>query len=123
MYPRPSEVRRIQMRLCVEILKHLDRTANDTDFCGRCKLPLPSGDFESYLFCPWCNQSFNGGVPRSDESRRIVEHKWTVQDDIQCGDCGAEYEQPSRYPFCFCPHCGAPFAPEDEMIFELPFLV
>ncbi len=123
MQPQPAEVRRILERLRVEILNYMDRSENETDFCGRCHLPLPSGEFEEYAFCPWCDQSFNGDPPRPDESRRIIEHQWVVQDAIQCGECGGEYEQPNRYPFCFCPHCGAPFASTDEVVLELPFLV
>ncbi len=123
MNPGPLEVQRTLMRLRVEILNYLDRTEDDTDFCGRCHLPLPAGDFESYEFCPWCDQSLSGFDPRQDESRRIVEHQWEIQDEIQCGECGGEYEQPGRYPFPYCPHCGAPFAAEDEMVVELPFLV
>ena len=52
MNPGPLEVQRTLMRLRVEILNYLDRTEDDTDFCGRCHLPLPAGDFESYEFCP-----------------------------------------------------------------------
>ena len=118
-----SEVRHVLMRLRVEILTSLDRSESEMDFCGRCHLPLPTGDYESYEFCPWCDQSLNGIVPRLDESRRIIQHQWEVQDDIQCGECGGEYEQPNRYPFRFCPHCGAPFAIEDELMIELPFLI
>ena len=118
-----SEVRHVLMRLRVEILTHLDRSESETDFCGCCHLPLPTGDYASYEFCPWCDQSLNGIVPRVDESRRIIQHQWEVQDDIQCGECGGEYEQPHRYPFRFCPHCGAPFAIEDELMIELPFRI
>ncbi len=123
MIQGPLEVRQALMQLRVEILNYLDRTEDDTDFCGRCHLPLPTGDLESYEFCPWCDRSLNGFEPRPDESRRIVEHQWEVQDDIQCGECGGEYEQPGHYPFPFCPHCGASFAVEDEIVVELPFLV
>ena len=28
-----------------------------------------------------------------------------------------------RYPFRFCPECGAPFASDDEIVIELPFEV
>lgn len=118
-----SEVRHVLMRLRVEILTCLDRSESEMDFCGRCHLPLPTGDYESYEFCPWCDQPLNGTVPRLDESRRIIQHQWEVRDDIQCGECGGEYEQPNRYPFRFCPHCGAPFAIEDELMIELPFLM
>ena len=111
------------MRLRVEILTYLDRSESETDFCGRCHLPLPTSDYESYEFCPWCDQSLSGAPPRVEESRRIIEHQWAVQDDIQCGECGGEYEQPNRYPFRFCPHCGAPFAFEGEFMIELPFLL
>ncbi len=85
--------------------------------------PPPSGDYESYEFCPWCCLSINGWEPRPDEARRIIEHQWGTADEIQCGECGGEYEQPSRYPFQFCPHCGAPFADQDELMIELPFLI
>ena len=44
-------------------------------------------------------------------------------DEIQCGECGGEYEQPTLYPFLNCPHCGAPFAAQDELLVELPILV
>ncbi len=123
MNPGPTEVQRIRTQLRVSILSYLDRSENEMDFCGRCHLPLPSGEFEEYEFCPWCDVSFNGDAPRGDESRRIIEHQWEVQDEIQCGECGGEYEQPNRYPFCFCPHCGARFAFGDKLIVELPFVV
>ncbi len=123
MNAEPLDVQRTITRLRVEILSYLGRTEDETDFCGCCHLPLPSGDFEEFAFCPWCDRSFGGDVPRLDESRRIIEHQWVVQDEIQCGECAAEYEQPSRYPFRFCPHCGAAFAFFDEMILGLPFLV
>jgi uncharacterized CHY-type Zn-finger protein len=117
------EFRRALARLRSEMLTFLDRREDDTDFCGRCHLPLPAGDFESYCFCPWCDLSITGNGPCLDESRRIIEHSWETEDDIQCGECGAEYSQPSRYPFRFCPCCGAPFAEQDELLIELPFLV
>ena len=109
--------------LRVAMLIYLDRRETGTDFCGRCHLPLPAGDYEAYEFCPWCDQSISGGEPRPDESRRIIEHQWAVQDEIQCGECGSEYEQPNRYPFQFCPQCGAHFAAQDEIVLELPFLI
>lgn len=119
----PEDIRRVLMRLRVEILNYLDCDESDTNFCGRCHLPLPAGPFEAYEFCPWCDQSFSGGVARVDESRRIIEHRWETQDEIQCGECGGEYEQPHRYPFNYCPHCGAQFAKVDEVVIELPFIV
>ena len=118
-----SQVRRALGPLRLEMLAYLDRSEADTDFCGQCHLPHPSGDYEAYEFCPWCSLSINGWEPRSDESRRIIEHHWVTTDEIQCGECGGEYEQPSRYAFQFCPHCGAPFADQDELLIELPFLV
>jgi uncharacterized CHY-type Zn-finger protein len=123
MKPSPGEARQILMRLRIENLDYLDRSEADTDFCGRCHLPLPTGDYESYTFCPWCDLSITGSCPRLDESRRIIEHQWDFQDDIQCGECGGQYAQPGRYPFLFCPHCGAQFASEDEFLIELPFLL
>ena len=119
----PAEAQRVLMRVRVEMLTHLGRSEDDTYFCGRCHLPLPAGDFESYEFCPWCCQSINGFVPGGDESRRIIEHQWDLSTEIQCGECGGEYEQPTRYAFRFCPHCGAAFAEFDELMIELPFLV
>ena len=59
----PAEAQRVLMRVRVEMLTHLGRSEDDTDFCGRCHLPLPAGHFESYEFCPWCCQSINGFVP------------------------------------------------------------
>ena len=44
-------------------------------------------------------------------------------DEAQCGECGSEFEQPTRYPFKFCPACGAPFAAQDELLITLPFFV
>lgn len=105
------------------MLGHLALAEDDTDFCRLCHLPLPNGKYEAYEFCPWCCQSINGLVPRIDEARRIIEHQWQVQDEIQCGECGGEYEQPNQYPFRFCPHCGAQFASKDEIVIELPFLL
>ena len=104
-----------------EILGYLNRSEDDTDFCGRCHLPFPVDDYEEYEFCPWCDQSICGYRPREAESRRIIEHQREVHVDIQCGECGCEYGQPIRYPFSFCPHCGAKFAAEDELLIELPF--
>ena len=119
----PVQKRVDLMGVRTEILVYLSRSEDDTDFCGRCHLPLPVDDFEEYEFCPWCDQSICGDRPREDESRRIVEHQWEVQADIQCGECGCEYAQPNRFPFRFCPHCGARFADEDELLIELPFEV
>ena len=119
----PEHARRALTELRVEILTFLARSETDTDFCGRCHLPLPAGDYESYDFCPWCDMSINGGAPCSDEARRIIEHQWATEDEIQCGECGSEYEQPNRYPFRFCPQCGARFADQDELVVELPYLI
>ena len=55
-------------------------------------------------------------VPRIDKSRKTIEKERYGHDEIQCG----EYEQPTLYPFKFCPHCGAPFAAQDEILIELP---
>ena len=105
------------------MLACLGRDEENTRFCERCLLPLPEGDFESYDFCPWCSNSFGGFEARINESRRIIENTLDEQTGIQCGECGCEYEQPSRYPFRFCVGCGAPFAAEDEIVIELPWLV
>jgi len=119
----PEEIRRILLRLRAEMLLYLGRTEQDTNFCDRCLLPLPEGEFESYSFCPWCSWSLTGCDPRYDESRKIIENERGIQTEIQCGECGGEYEQPARYPFRSCPHCGAPFASEDELVIVLPFTV
>ena len=105
------------------MLAYLGRTDDDTFFCDRCLLPLPEGEFESYRFCPWCSLSLTGCAPQYDESRKIIENERGDQTEIQCGCCGVEYEQPARYPFRFCAHCGAPFAAEDEVVIVLPFRV
>ena len=119
----PKEIRQILLRLRAEMLLYLGRTEPDTNFCDRCLLPLPEGEFESYSFCPWCSWSLTGYDPRYDESRKIIENERGIQTEIQCGECGGEYEQPARYPFRFCAHCGAPFASEDELVIVLPFTV
>ena len=95
----------------------------ETRFCRRCMLPLPEGKYESYDFCPWCSLSLGGIEARIDESRKIVGRELEGRIEIQCGECGSEYGQPARYPFRFCAVCGAPFAQDDEMIIELPWLV
>ena len=118
-----ANIRRTLLRLRAEMLDHLHRAVTDTRFCTRCLLPYPEDDFEAYHFCPWCSLSINGRDARIDESRKIIEHERYGNDEIQCGECGGEYEQPSRYPFRFCPHCGAPFAKQDEILIELPYLV
>ena len=118
-----QEMRRILLRLRAEMLLYLGRTEKDILFCDRCLLPLPEGEYERYRFCPWCSKSPDGYPPAYDESRRIIENEWDNQTEIQCGGCGGEYEQPARYPFRFCPHCGAPFAEEDELVIVLPFRV
>ena len=119
----PPHVLRTLLRLRDEILAHLDRTADDTLCCHRCFLPYPEGDYEAYSFCPWCALSINGREARIDESRKIIEKERYGNDEIQCGECGGEYEQPTLYPFKFCPHCGAPFAAQDEILIELPIRV
>lgn len=117
------EVRRILLALRAEILLYLERAEVETRFCDRCLLPLPEDRFEAYSFCPWCCLSLTGDAPESDESRRIIENQWERATDIQCGNCGGEYQQPARYPFRFCAHCGSPFAAEDELVIVLPFQV
>jgi hypothetical protein len=118
-----KEVRRALLTLRAEMLVYLRRAEDETRFCSRCLLPLPEGEFECYDFCPWCSKSFSGYEARMDESRRIIENMWDERTEIQCGECGCEYEQPARYPFRFCVACGAAFAAEDEMIIELPWTV
>ena len=70
-------------------------------------------------------RNHKGGIePRLDESRKIIEREELERRiGIQCGECGCEYEQPALYPYRFCAACGAPFAAEDEIIVELPWLV
>ena len=98
-----AKIQQTLLRLRAEMLDHLDRTAEDTRFCARCLLPYPEDDFEAYHFCPWCSLSINGRDARIDESRKVIEHERYGNDEIQCGECGGEYEQPSKYPFQFCP--------------------
>jgi len=105
------------------MLEALGRSLEDTRCCRRCMLPYPEGDFEAYIFCPWCSLSINGQEPRLDESRKIIAHERYGNDEIQCGECGGEYDQPTQFPFKYCPHCGAPFAAVDELLIELPYLV
>jgi len=119
----PREMRRILLALRKEMLAYLQLTEESVQFCRRCLLPLPEGEFESYDFCPWCSKSLRGMEPRMDESRKIIEREVEEKIEIQCGECGCEYEQPARYPFRFCAICGAPFASEDEIVMELPWLV
>ena len=118
----PERVRRRLAQLRGEMLAHLDRTESDTACCLRCLLPHPEGEFESYDFCPWCSLAIRGRGRRYDESRKIVLNERYGSDEIQCGECGGEYEQPTAYPFKFCPHCGAPFAEQDEILIELPWV-
>ena len=118
----PPQLRVFLLRLREEMLSHLERREADTECCRQCLLPYPEGEFEAYSFCPWCDLSVNGQEPRIDESRKIIQKERLGQDEIQCGECGGEYEQPTPYPFKFCPHCGAPFAAQDEILIELPFL-
>jgi len=119
----PKEMRRILLALRREMLAYLGRTEEDISFCRRCLLPLPEDEQESYDFCPWCSLPLGGLEPRRDESRKIIGRTLEGRLEIQCGECGCEYGQPDRYPFRFCAVCGAPFAPEDEVIIELPWLV
>ena len=118
-----KEIRRILLALRAEMLAYLQVSEDEMRSCQRCLLPLPEGEFESYDFCPWCCRSLGGIEPRYDESRKIIEKEMGRLTEIQCGECGAEYEQPARYPYRFCAGCGAPFAKEDEIIVELPWLV
>jgi hypothetical protein len=120
----PKEIRRILRALRAEMLEYLQIREDEARFCRRCMLPLPEGEYDSYDFCPWCSKSLGGMEPRFDESRKIIEREELERRiGIQCGECGCEYEQPARYPYRFCAVCGAPFAAEDEIIVELPWLV
>jgi hypothetical protein len=119
----PKEMRRILLALRAEMLAYMRLVEEETHFCRRCLLPLPEGDFDSYDFCPWCSKSLGGLEPRLDESRKILERELEGRIEIQCGECGSEYEQPALYPFKFCVVCGAPFAMEDEIVIELPWLI
>ena len=124
MHYTKKEARRILLLLRAEMLAYLQVTEDEMHFCRRCLLPLPEGDFDSYDFCPWCDKSLVGTEPRYDESRKIIEREELERKiEIQCGECGCEYEQPARYPYKFCVVCGAPFAVEDEFVIELPWLV
>jgi hypothetical protein len=119
-----NEIRRILLALRAEMLVDLHAREEEMRFCQRCLLPLPEGEYESYDFCPWCSKSLGGIEPRLDESRKIIEREELDRRvEIQCGECGTEYEQPARYPYKFCVVFGAPFAAEDEFIIELPWLV
>ena len=119
-----QEVRRILLALRAEMLVYLKYCEDEARFCQRCLLPLPEGEFDSYDFCPWCSKSLGGMQPRLNESRKIIEREELDRRvEIQCGECGCEYEQPARYPYRFCAVCGAPFAAEDEIVLELPWLV
>ncbi len=118
------EIRRILLALRAEMLLYLQASEEEIRFCQRCLLPLPEGEYDSYDFCPWCSKSLGGIERRLDESRKIIEREELERRvAIQCGECGCEYEQPARYPYRFCAVCGAPFAAEDEIIIELPWLV
>jgi hypothetical protein len=116
-------MRRILLALRAEMLTYMQISEEEIDFCGRCLLPLPEGEYDSYDFCPWCDKSLSGMEPRPDESRRIIERELEGRTEIQCGECGCEYEQLARYPYRFCVVCGAQFAADDEIIIELPWLV
>ena len=48
----PIQKRSDLMGVRTEILVYLSRSADDTDFCGRCHLPYPVDDYEEYDFCP-----------------------------------------------------------------------
>ena len=119
----PPHARAKLLRLRDEMLAHLERTVDDTPCCRQCLLPHPEGDYEAYSFCPWCALSIHGQEARGDESRKIIQNERYGRDEIQCGECGGEYEQPTLYPFRACPHCGAPFAAVDELLIELPIRV
>jgi hypothetical protein len=119
----PPNARATLLRLRDEMLAHLGRTSADTACCRQCLLPHPEGDYEAYNFCPWCSLSIRGREARFDESRKIIQNERYGNDEIQCGECGGEYEQPTLYPFRACPHCGAPFAAVDELLIELPIRV
>ncbi len=41
MKAAPSRVRRALYQLRVEMMGYIDRSEDDTDFCGQCHLPLP----------------------------------------------------------------------------------
>jgi hypothetical protein len=119
-----KEIRCILLALRTEMLLYLRVPEGETRFCPRCLLPLPEGKYDSYDFCPWCSKSLGGIEPRFDESRKIIKRdELEERIEIQCGECGCEYEQPARYPYRFCAGCGAPFASEDEFVIELPWLV
>lgn len=116
-------MQRILLALRAEMVLYLKRAEEELNYCRRCRLPFPEGEYDAYDFCPWCSISTGGLEPRLDESRKIVGTAVEDQVEIQCGECGSEYLQPVRYPFRFCAICGAPFAPDDEFILELPWLV
>ncbi len=121
--PLPPQLRLYLLRLQAEMLAYLQLDLDDTPCCRQCLLPFPEGEFEAYSFCPWCSHSITGLEPRIDESRKIIQKERYGRDEVQCGECGGEYDQPTPYPFRFCPHCGAPFAEQDEIVIELPYLV
>jgi hypothetical protein len=118
-----KEMRRILLALRAEMIIYLKRSEEELNFCSRCLLPFPEGDYDAYDYCPWCSISPSGVEPRYDEARKIVGEPVEDRVEIQCGECGCEYQQPARYPYRFCAACGAPFAAEDEFIIELPWLV
>ena len=118
-----KEARRILLALRAEMLAYLQVGEEEIRFCRRCLLPLPEGEYDSYDFCPWCSKSLGGIEPRLNESRKIIERAMERLIEIQCGECGCEYEQPALYPYRFCAVCGAQFAKEDEVVIELPWLV
>jgi Zn finger protein HypA/HybF involved in hydrogenase expression len=118
-----EQIRRRMLALRAEMLVRLNRSVDDTVCCEQCLLPYPEGDYESYDFCPWCMLSIRGLEERIDESRKVILDVRFGNDEIQCGECGGEYEQPTLYPFKYCPHCGAHFAEFDELLMVLPFTV
>jgi hypothetical protein len=118
-----DQIRAMLLRVRSQMLAYLQADLASVTCCRRCLLPYPEGEYESYSYCPWCDLSIQGREARIDESRKIIGRQRYGNDEIQCGECGGEYEQPTMFPFKFCPHCGAPFADEDELLIELPFLV
>jgi len=118
-----DQIRAMLLRVRSQMLAYPRTDLASVRCCRRCLLPYPEGEYESYSYCPWCGLSIQGREARIDESRKIIGRQRYGNDEIQCGECGGEYEQPTMFPFKFCPHCGAPFADVDELLIELPFLV
>lgn len=119
----PVPIVRQLLQLRTQMLVGLGRDAENTTFCQRCLLPFPEGDFEEYAFCPWCRFAQTSADARDAQATRVIEAEYPTYQEIQCGECGDEYEQPLRYRFRFCPYCGALFSEVDELVIELPFVV